>query len=46
MNTAFVYVLIQGNLRVVTGGRSGTVSRVLDSTSMLSGGLADVTSDW
>ena len=46
MNTAFVFVLIAGNLDVVTGGRRGNLSRLLDTTNLMSGTISDFTSEW
>ena len=45
-NTAFIIILISGNLNLFFAGESTAVTRGLDSTAILSGSIADFTSEW
>jgi hypothetical protein len=46
MNTAFIIILISGNLNLFFAGQSNQVTRGLASTSILSGDIADFTATW
>ena len=46
MNTAFIVILIAGNLDFFTNGRSGPEKRALSAAQLMSGTISDLTADW
>jgi hypothetical protein len=46
VNTAFLIVLISGNINLVTAGAKGLLSRILDQVHLFSGNIDDFDSDW
>ncbi len=46
MNTAFIIILISGNMNLFLAGEINDFTRVLDRTAILSGTISDFTSEW
>jgi hypothetical protein len=46
MNTAFIVVLIAGNVNLFTGGKKNAVTTGLADAALLSGGIADFSTTW
>jgi hypothetical protein len=46
VNTAFLIVIISGNINLVTAGAQGLLSRTLNQLHLFSGNIDDFNSDW
>jgi hypothetical protein len=46
MNTAFIVVLIAGNLTVFLGGKNDSTTRTLSAANLMSGDIGDLNSEW